>query len=275
MVKIDAAVFQTLYHALQTGGPLPVGVESLPFEDHSDIEQLGALGVLLHKTERWPYLLTQLRKRISALETYCRAAQGIWGSQLHVLIQKTVRGDPLSEAQLNGFFSRLVSGDLEPGVMGVWLQAMRQHGLSGVDTATLARVLRGRSTAFDGRLAPSLSGRKIVGYGPSGGLSDKVGLLLPALLVAFPSSVAVGSMFLSESRFGLGSDAHDALATVPGFRSSRPDEEAFEVMQQCSVAMVDTQALCPVDDKFRELQKRTGTLESTSWLTARTVSRHL
>jgi len=277
MAGISGFQFAELYRALQTDGPLPEDVEAWRFEEHEDYEQLGSLGVLLHKTERWPYLLTQLRKRIPPLEAYCRATQFIYsGTGEYEIIERTVRRDELGGELLRDFVSRLMADEHLPGYAGVWLQAVCQYGLSDADVKLLGLAMRDSGTVCDQRTDERLRGRRLVRHDSTGGLSEKIGLILPALLVALRRELPVGSVFVAGKQRAFVEGTWDKLKVIPGFRFAVPGDESFEILAKCVVAMVAADSgLCPLEKRLGRLAESTGTAMSPDLLAASVASKHL
>jgi len=277
MAKISPFQFAALFHALQTDGPLPENIEALRFEVHEDYEQLGSLGVLLHKTERWPYLLTQLRKRIPALEAYCRATQFIYsGTEAYALIERTVRQAALGESNVRTFVDGLVADTHPPGYAGVWLQAVCQFGLSDDDVKLLALAIRNSGEVHDHRIDERLGGRRLVRYDLLGGLSDKVGLILPALLVALCRDVPIALSLVAACHQTCAGGLWGQWATIPGFRFLTPSAEVFDILRRYAATVVTADLkFCPAGEKFGRLFESIGASMSPDLVSAHVAGMHL
>ncbi|MEM7674533.1 MAG: hypothetical protein AAF449_00870, partial [Myxococcota bacterium] len=268
--------FEALFRALQTAGALPEDIEGLPFEFHGDYDQLGALGVLLHQTERWPYLLTQLRKRIPPLEAYFQITQFLYsGSREYEIIERTIRRKPIGASLIRNFVDRMLTGVLPPGYAGVWLQSVCKYGLCDADIKALAWALC-RTDISDQRSEKWLEGRRIVRHSSTGGLSEKTGLVLPALLVALRRYFPIVSSYMAERQRAFVGGTCNKLSVVPGFRPAAPGYEAIDILKKCGVAMVVADSkLSPAEDKLGRLVEKTGAAWSPDLIAASIASQHL
>ncbi len=185
---------------------------------HLDFETKGSLGVLLPRTGIRPSALAAFRREIRALDVYCRSTgnelpDGDEGC-LDSLLRRTVSEETLASVDIQAFIKRVSADTLPPGFAGVWLQSVCQHGLSWEDTMTLTEAMRDSGHCYDLRKEPRLQNRRIIRRYPTGGLSEKVALILPALLVAVrdqvpPSVNLPGSPDLGVYRRHLGSARAD------------------------------------------------------------------
>jgi thymidine phosphorylase len=163
---------------------------------------------------------------------------------------------------LRDFISAIGNKTVSPLVTAFWLMAIC---LKGVDLQTrnaVTLLMRDSGQIVDYRRDDRLRNRKHIRRYPTGGLSEKLALLLPALLVCARKRLDICSPFLVARSLGFTGGTWSKLSRLSGFRFATPGEETAALLASTGVAYCVTHhGVNPADEVLYLLRSRTGTVE--------------
>jgi thymidine phosphorylase len=164
-------------------------------------------------------------------------------------------GGRLTSEQINWFIEAYTNGRVGDEQAAALLMAIVFRGLDPEELATWTAAM----IASGERLDLSSVGRPTVDKHSTGGVGDKVSLILCPLVAACGAAVPQ----LSGRGLGHTGGTLDKLEAIPGWRARLSNEEMIERLK--SVGAVICQAgegLAPADRKLYALRDVTGTVES-------------
>ena len=170
-------------------------------------------------------------------------------------------GHELDAARLRAFVDGVVDGSVPSYQASALLMAMVLHGLSDAETVELARAMVESGKTLDLRVL----GRPVLDKHSSGGVGDKVTLVLAPLVAA------CGAVFGKMSGRGMGHTGGtlDKLESIPGFRVQLPQGELVRQLDRIGVAVVSqSERIVPADRILYALRDVTGTIECDGLIAA-------
>lgn len=190
---------------------------------------------------------------------------------LHLLTNR-----PLGSFVITNLINDLVINTSSQGFAAAFLMTVCIKGMHHEDVITLTESMANSGEIFDYRNAVALRGARLVRRYPTGALSEKTALILPALIATARKVVNVCSPFLVARSLGYTGGTWDKLKAIPGFRFPTPGQETISVLTQCGVAMTVTQGNAnPADRILYAMRSATGTIESHPLIVASIASKHI
>ncbi len=184
------------------------------------------------------------------------------------LIERKRDGGALGEDEWRELLDAYASGAVPDYQMAALLMACFLRGLSREETAGLLDGMM----ASGGRLDLSHLGRPGIDKHSTGGVGDKVSLVLAPLVAA--CGVAVPMM--SGRGLGHTGGTLDKLESIPGFRTSLSMDETKAQIEKINCAMIgQTPEIAPVDKKLYALRDVTSTVECIPLIAASIMSKKL
>jgi pyrimidine-nucleoside phosphorylase len=180
---------------------------------------------------------------------------------VHDVIARKRDGRELDEACVRAFVDGVVSGAVPSYQASALLMAMVLRGLSDDETLWLARAMVDSGK----RLDLSVLRRPVLDKHSSGGVGDKVTLVLAPLVAA------CGAIFGKMSGRGLGHTGGtlDKLESIPGFRVLLPQGDFLRQLERIGVAVVSqSERIVPADRLLYALRDVTGTVECAGLIAA-------
>ena len=170
---------------------------------------------------------------------------------------------PLKHELLKKMFADILADHLKDPLVAAWLMTICGEGMSYDNTLLLTDAMTESGPRFDYRANAALVSRRLVRRYPTGSLSEKAALILPALIATARSQVAVCSPFLVARSLGHTGGTWDKLSAIPGFVFPEPGQESIDALLSCGVVMTVTKGIAnPADRKLYQLRSTTGTIES-------------
>ena len=170
-------------------------------------------------------------------------------------------GEELDEARLRAFVAGVVDGSIPAYQASALLMAIVVRGLSAAETVSLARAMVDSGKVLD----LSVLGRPVLDKHSSGGVGDKVTLVLAPLVAS------CGALFGKMSGRGLGHTGGtlDKLESIPGFRVQLSQGDFLRQLERIGVAVVSqSERLVPADRILYALRDVTGTVENEGLIAA-------
>lgn len=183
------------------------------------------------------------------------------------IIARKRDGHPLADAEIAFFIQGFVGGDVADYQMAAMAMAMCCRGLDVDETASLTRHM-----LASGSQLPRVSDRPRVDKHSTGGLGDKVSLILAPLLACFDVEVPM----ISGRGLGITGGTLDKLEAIPGFQVHLSADAAARQLRDVGAFIISaSDDIAPADRKLYALRDVTGTVESVGLITASILSKKL
>src|SRR3984893_1424760 len=184
------------------------------------------------------------------------------------LIRAKRDGRPLTDAQIRWLIDAYLGREVAEEQMSALLMAIYFHGL---DRAEL-RAWTAAMIASGDRLDLSSIGRPTVDKHSTGGVGDKVSLILAPLVAACGAAVPQ----LSGRGLGHTGGTLDKLESIPGFRAGLTPDEILAVLASvgCVICAAGS-GLAPADRRLYALRDVTATVESIPLIASSIMSQQI
>jgi pyrimidine-nucleoside phosphorylase len=184
------------------------------------------------------------------------------------LIERKRDGGALQPDEWRELMGAYAAGQVPDYQMSALLMAIFLRGLTREETAALLDGM----LASGSRLDLSSLGKPVLDKHSTGGVGDKVSLVLAPLLAA--CGVAVPMM--SGRGLGHTGGTLDKLESIPGFRTDLPLDQVRGQLERIGCAMIgQTPEIAPVDKKLYALRDVTATVECVPLIAASIMSKKL
>ena len=184
------------------------------------------------------------------------------------IIARKRDGGELDEARLRAFVSGVVSGAIPAYQASALLMAIVLRGFSATETLGLARAMVDSGKTLD----LSVLGRPVLDKHSSGGVGDKVTLVLAPLVAS------CGALFGKMSGRGLGHTGGtlDKLESIPGFRVQLSQGDFLLQIERIGVAVVSqSERLVPADRILYALRDVTATVDNEGLIAASIMAKKI
>jgi pyrimidine-nucleoside phosphorylase len=183
------------------------------------------------------------------------------------LISHKRDGGELDPREISALVRAFTDGSLPDYQMAAFAMAVFFRGMTPAETAALTRAMMDSGDRFS-----HPSGPPVVDKHSTGGIGDKVSLVLAPLLACAGCRVPM----VSGRGLGITGGTLDKLESIPGFRVHLTLDEAAAQLQRIGVVMMgQTDRFCPADRKLYALRDVTGTVPSIPLITASIMSKKL
>ncbi len=175
---------------------------------------------------------------------------------------------PLTEEEIGWLFAAYAAGEVADEQMAALLMAVYFNGLCAAEL----RAWTGQMIASGERLDLSRLGRPSVDKHSTGGVGDKVSLILAPLVAS------CGAVVPQLSGRGLGHTGGtlDKLESIPGWRAGLSNEELVAVLGRVGAVIAAAGAgLAPADRRLYALRDVTGTVESIPLIASSIMSKKI
>ncbi|MSR06579.1 MAG: thymidine phosphorylase [Gemmatimonadetes bacterium] len=183
------------------------------------------------------------------------------------LIERKRDGGKLTPDEWRGLITEYTAGRVPDYQMSAMLMAVLLKGIERDELAALLEAMFKSGACLDFG-----AGRHIVDKHSTGGVGDKVSLVLAPLVAA--CGVAVPMM--SGRGLGHTGGTLDKLEAIPGFRTGLSLDEVRKQVDKIGCAMFgQTPEVAPADRKLYALRDVTGTVEAIPLIAASIMSKKL
>lgn len=182
-------------------------------------------------------------------------------------------GGELSAQQIVAFVQGLAAAPGGPGVwadsqVGAMAMAILLRGMQPAETAALADAMTHSGRVLD--WSGAALGGPVVDKHSTGGVGDKVSLLLAPLLAACGAVVPM----ISGRGLAHTGGTLDKLEALPGYRVNVDDAQLLDCLRSAGCAIVGASAdLAPADRRLYAIRDVTATVESLPLITASILSK--
>ena len=183
------------------------------------------------------------------------------------IIAKKRDHQELSDQEIADFIQGFVDGSIPDYQVAAWAMAVLCRGMTARETATLTRCM-----LESGDTLSRCSQRPRVDKHSTGGLGDKVSLILAPLLACFDVEVPM----LSGRGLGKTGGTLDKLEAYAGYRCDLSQSEIQSQLQSIGCVITGTTSdIAPADRKLYALRDVTATVPSVPLITASILSKKL
>ena len=184
------------------------------------------------------------------------------------LIERKRDGGELTAVEMRDLLAAYAAGQVPDYQISALLMAVFFQGMGRGETAGLLDGMMGTG----GKLDFSALGKPVIDKHSTGGVGDKVSLVLAPLVAA--CGVAVPMM--SGRGLGHTGGTLDKLESIPGFRTNLTLAETMKQMEKIGCALIgQTPEIAPVDKKLYALRDVTATVECIPLISASIMSKKL
>jgi thymidine phosphorylase len=184
------------------------------------------------------------------------------------LIRAKRDGQRLADADIKWLFEAYARHEVADEQMSALLMAIYFRGLDGAELRTWTAAM----IASGDRLDLSSVGRPTVDKHSTGGVGDKVSLILAPLVAACGAAVPQ----LSGRGLGHTGGTLDKLESIPGFRAGLTPDETLAVLASvgCVICAAGS-GLAPADRRLYALRDVTATVESIPLIASSIMSKKI
>ncbi len=183
------------------------------------------------------------------------------------IIERKRDSEELTADEIRFMIEGLVDGTVPDYQLSAWAMAVLCRGMTSAETAVLTDVM-----LSSGNVLERVSDRPRVDKHSTGGLGDKVSLVLAPLLACFDVDVPM----LSGRGLGITGGTLDKLEAYPGYRSDLNQQEINQQLKKIGCVITGTTPdIAPADRRLYALRDVTGTVPSIPLITASIMSKKL
>lgn len=191
-----------------------------------------------------------------------------------LIINKTFNREKFFDYEINAFVQNFTSGKTPLTDVSFWSMLVCQKGLSEENTYLLTQAMANSGDIYNYKkqFPNSFFTRRY----PTGGVSEKLALLLPTMLMSISDEYNIKSPFTVARSLGFTGGTWDKMSSIPGFEFPEPGFDSIETLKKCGVSMtVSKESMCPADRILYQLRSLTGSVESVELAAASIASKQL
>jgi pyrimidine-nucleoside phosphorylase len=182
---------------------------------------------------------------------------------LNSLYYKLYKKEELDEYEIQSIVNMSLMPESYSLNLTVILNLIKFCGLSLDNIYLLSLKMAKSGKIFDYRNIQRLNNKKIVRRYPTGGVSEKIALIMPSLLKCLSKKYDFVSPFLVAKTLGFTGGTWDKLSSIPDFYFPKPGNESINILEKENVCMtVAKGAYNPSDTYLYQLRSITNTVNS-------------
>jgi len=186
------------------------------------------------------------------------------------IIRKKRDGGQLSEAEIQFMVKGITDSSVSEGQIAAFAMAVFFRDMTMDERVHLTRAMVHSGHVMDWSLADL--GRPVVDKHSTGGVGDKVSLMLAPIIAACGGAVPM----ISGRGLGHTGGTLDKLDSVPGYNTAPSPKLLTKTIKDIGCAIIgQTDDLAPADKRFYATRDVTATVESISLITASILSKKL
>ena len=185
------------------------------------------------------------------------------------LLAKKRDGHSLADDEIRFLINGFCSGEVADYQMSALAMAICLRGMDPREITTLTQAML---ESGDRLPRPNVDGPPRVDKHSTGGIGDKVSLILAPLLAACDLQVPM----ISGRGLGITGGTLDKLESIPGFRTQLANDESTRILKEVGAFIIGADdRIAPADRRLYALRDVTGTVESIPLITASILSKKL
>ncbi len=188
------------------------------------------------------------------------------------LIEKKKKGLEHTKEEIQYIINSVMNGNAEDYQIAAWLMAVYFKGMTLEETAEFTKAIIASGETIDLSALRTPDCPHIADKHSTGGVGDKITLILIPILAACGVPVAK----LSGKGLGHTGGTIDKLESIPGFNTDLSVEELIEKVKNTGLAIcAQTKQLTPADGKLYALRDVTATVDSVPLIASSVVSKKI
>ncbi len=188
--------------------------------------------------------------------------------RMYDLIEKKKRGAALSDEEIAYMIQGFTAGDIPDYQMSAMLMAIYFQGMNDEEITTMTMEMAKSGDMVD---LSAIQGIKVDKHS-TGGVGDKTTLIIGPIVAACGVKVAK----MSGRGLGHTGGTIDKLESIPGFSTSIPREEFFDIVNRTGIAVIGQSGnMVPADKKIYALRDVTATVDSIPLIASSIMSKKL
>lgn len=185
------------------------------------------------------------------------------------IIEKKRDKKELTNDEIKFFIEKYTKGEITDYQAAALIMAIYLNGMTNKETTNLAIAMANSGEILN--LSKEL-GKIIVDKHSSGGVGDKVSLILLPLV----SSVGVTVAKMSGRGLGFTGGTVDKLESIPGYRTNLNMDEFIKNVKEIGISMISqTENLAPADKKIYALRDSISCVESIPLIASSIMSKKI
>jgi len=188
------------------------------------------------------------------------------------LIRQKRDNQPLDLDDIKRFVAGITDDTVTDAQIAAFAMAIFLNGMSAEEGATLTLSMRDSGDVIDWKGLGFDADAPIVDKHSTGGVGDKVSLMLAPIVAACGGYVPM----ISGRGLGHSGGTLDKLESIPGYNPYPTVEQFADITKTIGCSIIgQTGALAPADKRFYAVRDVTGTVESIPLITASILSKKL
>jgi len=182
----------------------------------------------------------------------------------------------LDQSEIQSIVEMSLQPDSNSLNLTVILNLIKHKGLSAKNILTLSIKMAESGKIYDYRNYQKLNNKKIIRRYPTGGVSEKIALIMPSLLKCVAKKYDFVSPFLVAKTLGFTGGTWDKLSSIPDFNFPNPGDESVSILANESVCMTVAKGdYTPSDTFLYQLRSVTNTIESLPLIISSIASKQI
>lgn len=181
-------------------------------------------------------------------------------------------GKELAPEHIRAFILGVAAGEIPDYQASAFLMATYFMGMSLAETVALTEAMIGSGTRYDLSDLGIGKGKLPVDKHSTGGVGDKVSLILAPLAAACGAQVPM----MAGRGLGHSGGTIDKLEAIPGFKTRLDDQTFRKNMREVGCVIIgQSESMVPADRKLYALRDVTATIECVPLITASILSKKI
>ncbi len=194
------------------------------------------------------------------------------------IINSLIKDSAITKEYFDFLFDEIKNQLIELDYLAVLLIHIYYLGLNQNSLLSLTKSMIGSGEVYDYRNSHYLGNAKLIRRYPTGALSEKIALLLPALLSYYHKQLNIYSPFLIAKSLGFTGGTWDKLSVFENIKFIHPEDQTqfVEILKSCGVAYCMTEGnVAPFDKFLYQFRSMTGTISSKPLIISSIASKQL